>query len=126
MTAYIHAAKLHEVMKNAIVDYNTFLNDEEIAKVREALVNETKDSTAMVEIVNIDECGEILEQAAHKLLQSACNRLHNIVVEIRSILKHDVAFDIDYEKLAYNTISVYSSDIPYDVLTSEQSIIVKA
>lgn len=130
MTAYIHASELHDAMKTACVDYNTFLRDEEIANVREALVNETKDNGAIVRIDNIygeDDPVvpvELVGQAAHALLQAACNKLCHTVEDIRSILKHDVAFDIDYEKLAYKTISDFGSDIPLDVRHSEQRIII--
>lgn len=124
MTAYIHASELHNAMKNAVVDYNTALADEEIANVRDALVAETKDSGATVRIDNLYEETELVEQAAHALLQAACNSLRNKVDAIRSILKHDVVFNIDYEKLAYNTISEFGSDIPLDVLHSEQNIII--
>ena len=124
MTAYINVTELHNAMKTACVDEGTFLGDEEILNVREALVAETKDNGAIARFDNLYDEAELIEYAAHTLLQAACNRLRNIVDEIRSILKHDVAFDIDYEKLAYNTISVYSSDIPLDVLHSEQNIII--
>ena len=124
MTAYIHVTELHNAMKTACVDEGTFLGDEEILNVREALVAETKDNGAIARFDNLYDEAELIEYSAHTLLQAACNRLRNIVDEVRSILKHDVVFDIDYEKLAYKTITEFGSDVPFDVRQSEQNIII--
>ena len=124
MTAYIHVTELHNAMKTACVDEGTFLGDEEILNVREALVAETKESGAIARFDNLYDEAELIEYAAHTLLQAACNSLRNKADAIRSILKHDVAFDIDYEKLADTTISEFGSDIPFSVRHSEQNIII--